>query len=283
MLSAELCMRISRHIVSLLVVMCLVMIRPGCCIDIFLSVLIINCYHITVLKNRGYEILANYHIHELIKKSNKLSMKIILKNLFKWISRLSFYIQHPFSNVKLGNKVFIYKVKISSGGVYVSIGDRCSVRHLVVKNQGKNNKVIIHRGCRLNKLTCWMEGDNNIIEIGEHTSIHGKTQLAACDGHNITIGNNCLFSHDIYMRTTDSHSIIDSEGNRINYEEDITIGNHVWIGMQSLVLKGAIVPDDCIVGARSTVTKQTIEPNSLIVGTPAKTIKNDIKWITKRI
>lgn len=145
------------------------------------------------------------------------------------------------------------------------------------------NRIIIHEGCKLNQLTCWMEGNNNLIEIGKRTSIHGMTQLAACDGHSIRIGEGCLFSHDIYVRTTDSHSILNKDGFRINYEEDICIGNSVWIGMQSLILKGATIPDGCIVGARSTVTRQRLSSNSIVVGAPAKVVKENVYWMFEKI
>lgn len=39
------------------------------------------------------------------------------------------------------------------------------------------------------------------------------------------------------------------------------------------VLKGAFIPDNCVVGANSVVTAKLLEPNPLIMGTPAKSVK----------
>lgn len=87
-------------------------------------------------------------------------------------------------------------------------------------------------------VTFWLEeDDNNHIEIGANTTIESKAQLAACEGTKILIGDDCMFSHDIYVRTTDSHSIIDACGQRINEAKSIIIGHHVWVGMQCLILK----------------------------------------------
>lgn len=207
-----------------------------------------------------------------------------IKSVMKWMLRIWFHITHPFAKVVCGRNVLLRGVRINSnGGVYIYLGNDVSVNHMQVLATGKNNRVIIHEGCKLCNLTCWMEGDGNVIEIGANTIIHGATQLAACDGSTINIGQNCLFSHDIYVRTTDSHSILDDSGRRINMEEDITIGNHVWIGMQSLILKGVTIPDNCIVGARSTVTKTYFESNSIVAGSPARTIRQNISWKTERM
>ena len=108
--------------------------------------------------------------------------------------------------------------------------------------------------------------------------MENENQLAACEGRNIIIGDDCMFSHSICVRTTDSHSIVNEAGKRINKAQDIHIGNHVWIGMQSLILKGTIIPDNCIVGARATVSKSDFKENSVLTGSPAKTIKTEVNW-----
>lgn len=136
----------------------------------------------------------------------------------------------------------------------------------------------IHSSAKLRDITFWMEGEGNHIVIGKGATSHGKMQLAACEGTSITIGDDCMFSHDIYVRTTDSHPIYNKEGMRINPAENIHIGNHVWIGMQSLILKGAVIPDGCVVGARSTVTKTNLKQQSIVVGTPAKIIRENVTW-----
>ena len=149
--------------------------------------------------------------------------------------------------------------------------------------RGNGNHVIIHNNVRLKGVTFWMEDNNNVIEIGENTTFEMNVQLAACEGTSIRIGKDCMFSHDIYVRTTDSHSIVNSQGQRINCAKDINIGDHVWIGMQCLILKGANIPDNCIVGARAVVGASKYQSNSLLAGIPAREMKNNIKWLRERI
>ena len=55
----------------------------------------------------------------------------------------------------------------------------------------------------------------------------------------VKIGEDCMFAYDIDIRTGDSHSIIDkNSGKRINYAQDISIGNHVWLASHCRILKG---------------------------------------------
>lgn len=106
-----------------------------------------------------------------------------------------------------------------------------------------------------------------------------KVELAACEGKTILIGDDCMFSHDIAFRTTDSHSIIDAHGKRQNKAKDIVIGKHVWIGLECLILKGCTIPDNCIVGAKSLVSASLeIKENSIVAGNPARVIKENINW-----
>jgi len=50
------------------------------------------------------------------------------------------------------------------------------------------------------------------------------------------------------------------------------IGSSVWIGMNSLVLKGAVIGDNTIIAAGSTVTGE-IPANCIAAGNPAIPIK----------
>ena len=51
----------------------------------------------------------------------------------------------------------------------------------------------------------------------------------------------------------------------------------MWIGTNSIILKGVIIGDNSIIAAGSIVTKNVPE-NSLVAGNPAKIIKQNIKW-----
>ena len=72
--------------------------------------------------------------------------------------------------------------------------------------------------------------------------------------------------------------IFDDKGKIVNFPSDVEIGNHCWIGLAVLILKGVKMSHGSIVGARSVVTKQFEEPKVIIAGNPALIRKRNIEW-----
>lgn len=169
-------------------------------------------------------------------------------------------------------------------GNCISIDAGASLCNCKFYFKGNKNRLHVKCGSHLKNIIFWFEDDNNRIEIGESVTSEGVLELAACESKSIIVGNDCMFSYGIHIRTTDSHSIIDNNGNRINYGADISIGNHVWVGAESMILKGSVIPDNCVIGARAMVTSSLrADSNSMIVGSPAKMIKGNINWKRERI
>lgn len=166
---------------------------------------------------------------------------------------------------------------------WVKIGSNTSLKACTFVFKGRNNKIVIGNNVRLAGVTFWFEDDGNEIIIGDNTTMEGDTQLAACEGTKITIGKDCMFARNVNFRTTDSHSVIDGDGNRINPANNISIGNHVWIGTDVLVLKGTCIPDNCVVSAKALVASHEYEKNSIIGGVPAKHIRLETNWVRKKI
>ena len=87
-----------------------------------------------------------------------------------------------------------------------------------------------------------------------------------------------MFSGFIDIRTSDNHGIIDEANQRLNYPHSIKIGNHVWIGQRSIVLKGTQIGDNSVVGAGAIVSKD-IPANAIAAGVPAKVVKTGVNWV----
>ena len=117
--------------------------------------------------------------------------------------------------------------------------------------------------------------------IGKNLVCNSAIFIHSSEQGNITIGNDCLFSNtQIY--NSDFHAYYDDEtGIRINQPKDIKIGNHVWLGLNSLILKGTFISDNSIVGAGAITSKIFDIPNSVITGNPAKIVKQNISWSRK--
>ncbi len=107
------------------------------------------------------------------------------------------------------------------------------------------------------------------------------TQIVA-QGSDVVIGEDCMFSFAVEIRTTDTHAIYDIDsGDRVNLDQPIDIGDHVWLGKQAIVLKGASIGAGSVVGARAVVSGE-IPPLSVCVGVPARVVRSNAIW-TRRI
>lgn len=60
----------------------------------------------------------------------------------------------------------------------------------------------------------------------------------------------------------------------------VQIGNNVFIGMNSTILKGVTIGDNVVIGANSLINK-SVPPNSVVAGVPAKVIF-DINTLYKK-
>jgi len=126
------------------------------------------------------------------------------------------------------------------------------------------------------------EKDNCAVRIGENTYI-GKSQVICAE--KIEIGDNVLIAWGCTIVDHNSHSlsatqrtkdVADWYVNRKDWSDvtkkPIKIENNVWIGFNSIILKGVAIGEGAIVGAGSIVTKD-VEPYTIVAGNPAKFIK----------
>lgn len=147
---------------------------------------------------------------------------------------------------------------------------------------GTNNVFIVGDDCLFNDVEFYI-AENSSIVIKNGTRIFGHSHLASCEGKKIEIGNDCLVSSNVNIRNTDSHSVVDLNGNRINHAKDILVGDHVWICNNVSILKGSNIGNNSIVGSNSVVNKIFEQENVIICGSPATIKKDKITWIDKKL
>ena len=203
------------------------------------------------------------------------------------------------------NKVQLNKKNINGNGNIIDI-NRALCKKISIRIIGDNNRVIFKSGSRITNTDVSVSGSNHeliidefcIIQgcsfafedsncsiiIGKNTTMENYCELSSAEPFSkIIVGDDCMFSVYVIIRTTDSHSIIDCKSKmRINPAKDVIIGNHVWLGIYTIVLKGVSIGDDCVIGARSIVTK-SFPSNTLIAGSPATTIHESITWTRQRV
>lgn len=166
----------------------------------------------------------------------------------------------------------------------IVFGELSSLFNVKITIEGSNNTIVVGKRNYLEGCSFCMEDNDNAIVTGNHVYMYHDTEVSAIESTEIHIGEDCLFSANIMIRSGDSHAIFLREnGNRINKSENIIIGNHVWLGNGVKVLKGVSIEDGCVVGAGSIVTKSVNHlRQSVIVGNPARVVLQGINWTRER-
>lgn len=173
------------------------------------------------------------------------------------------------------------KIHIMGKNNVIHIAPENRIFHCNFFINGSNCSIKIDKHCILSNLELWIEDNNGKIQIGYRTTIEGG-HIAATEGHEILIGQDCMFSHDVVIRNGDSHSIFDADTlQRINSAKNVIIDDHVWLGEGVKVLKGSHISTGAII-ATGAIVSGFIENNSIFAGIPAKKINEKIFWKRER-
>nr|WP_315184832.1 acyltransferase [uncultured Flavobacterium sp.] len=205
------------------------------------------------LKLRGFKFLA--------QKTTVFLSKIIIKKS---------------NGLKLVN-AFIERSSISLEGISNQIFINGSITNTKISTWGNNNQIIIHPNVKLNNSTIVLRGNNCKIEIGNGSTFGSIYMVCMGENNFIKVGENCMFAENIDLWATDSHPIYDGDNKLINPSKPIVIGDFVWVGAKSSILKGVSIGSGSIVGMSSIVTKD-IQKATLNVGNPIRCIKTNIRW-----
>lgn len=113
------------------------------------------------------------------------------------------------------------------------------------------------------------------LTVGKNLIITAETTIVC--GKEITLGDGVLMAWNIQIMDTDYHHI-HKDGELINPDATITIGNHVWINSRATLLKGTVIPDGCVIAAAALLNKAYTEPECVIGGVPARVLTSGISW-----
>ena len=117
------------------------------------------------------------------------------------------------------------------------------------------------------------------IRVGEHARLsiqdcYINTRLYLICAREITIGRGCAIGPGVTIRDTDGHELL--PGRRPG-TMPVHIGNHVWIGEGTMIMKGVTIGDGAVIAAGSVVLRD-VPPETLWGGNPARMLKEHITW-----
>lgn len=111
------------------------------------------------------------------------------------------------------------------------------------------------------------------IRLGRHVGLNGTALTSKC---RIEIGDDTMVAANVIIVDSDFHSAWPPEKRWTSsthaFDKEVIIGRNVWIGMNTVVLKGSRIGDNSIIGAGSVVCGE-IPANVMAAGNPARVIR----------
>ena len=108
------------------------------------------------------------------------------------------------------------------------------------------------------------------IEVGKNCFINYNCTFL--DNARITLGDNCLLAPNVSIYTAGHSLYPDSRNLGYEYGIEVTVGDNVWIGGNTVICPGVHIGSNVVIGAGSVVTRD-IPDWSFAAGNPCRVIR----------
>lgn len=169
---------------------------------------------------------------------------------------------------------------------------RTATSRLRARAAGRRAGVYVGPGASFGPGVIVRVGMGGRLHVGLGVEIGADTELVVMPGASVVIDNGAFLgrlcvvaAHDSVYIGADSmlaemvsvrdhdHDPASTPRSGHYLTSPVYIGREVWIGAKSSVLRGAAIPDGCVVGAHSLVNKP-LEGRCLVAGVPARKIRD---------
>lgn len=106
-------------------------------------------------------------------------------------------------------KISNFRVFVSNEFYSIKINNNCNINNLSVY-MSKNSELIIDDNCSISGE--FRIGLNSKIHIKKNTTVASNLHITAYESTKVHIGEDCMFSHNVIIRTSDGHYIYDNNG-----------------------------------------------------------------------
>ena len=100
-----------------------------------------------------------------------------------------------------------------------------------------------------------LRGDNELIDIGEHSNVQDGAVMHTDMGFPLTLGKGVTVGHNAMLH-------------------GCSVGDYSLIGINAVILNGARIGRNCIIGANALIPEgKEIPDGCLVVGSPGKVVR----------
>ena len=100
-----------------------------------------------------------------------------------------------------------------------------------------------------------LRGDNELIDIGEHSNVQDGAVMHPDMGFPLTLGKGVTVGHNAMLH-------------------GCSVGDYSLIGINAVILNGARIGRNCIIGANALIAEGKVIPDgSLVMGSPGKVVR----------
>ena len=198
---------------------------------------------------------------------------------------------------KINTLQFFYFNYFSKKIVRMGKGKLIPYKHAVIElNEGARvylNEADIEIGCdrpkhsktetivRLLKNAVWTEMEGCkisygcTVEILQDAELNSRYFTMNCNSvivaaHKICLGHDVMIGRNVIIYDSDFHQILDSDNEVINPSKEVLIGDHVWLGVNTTILKGSIVVSE------QMQVYQGVSQRTLCIGMKDSAVKKEI-------
>lgn len=172
-----------------------------------------------------------------------------------------------------------FRFPLTAWGAGLQVGKRCRI-DVPVSRRYSHGELRIGDDCQFGVILVGMLGDGTIllqprergseIVIGNGCIFSNNVSLVAMKS--IRIGDRCLFGEQVCIIDSDFHGLAPDCRRTPGKSRPVRLGNNVWIGNRSMILKGVSIGDNAVIAAMSVVTRD-IPANTVAAGNPARVIR----------
>ena len=188
----------------------------------------------------------------------------------------SFLIPYNGAVIDIHRTSIIY---ISGGNLQIGANRFRNSRAETRIRMGRNAKWRCNNGCIMNY--------GSTIEVNEGGSfsndfVYINTGSVILADNNIRLGNDIWIGRNCHIYDSDFHSMLYEDGSVRNHPRPVTIGDHVWVTNNVMILKGVTIEGNNVISPYTVVKRDVPFGAAVSNGTQQAITSDHVIWSKKK-